>query len=91
MSSDFVVLQILRFPEFNCNMIIAKHPMHIIDSTSLWYKIIFGADFLDKCRISFDYENNIVWWMEYIPFCNTAELFLYSYYSCLFTTIEINL
>ncbi len=39
----------------------------ILDSDSLQYNIIFGADILDKCGFHLDYGNNLVHWMEYDP------------------------
>ncbi len=63
MSSDLVALHKIRFPEFNCNMVINKHPVLIVDSTSLHYNSIFGAEFLDKCGITLEYDNNFVFLM----------------------------
>ncbi len=59
-STALVVLNKIRFPEFNRNMIVDQHPAQIVDSRSLHYDIIFGADFLDKCRITLDYDTNLV-------------------------------
>ncbi len=71
-----VALNRIRFPEFNCNIIVDTHPAFIVDSTSLCYDIIFGADFLDKCGVTLDYDNSIVRWMEYtIPLCHALEFF----------------
>ncbi len=76
MSSRLVALHKIRFPEFNCNMIIDEHPALIIDSMSLHYNIIFGADYLDTCEINLDYDNNLVGWMEYnIPLVKPLNLF----------------
>ncbi len=55
-----VALNKIRFPEFNHIMVVDKHPLLIVDSMSLWYDIIFGADFLDKCGIALDHEHNLV-------------------------------
>ncbi len=55
-----VVLNEIKFPEFNHKMIVDQHPPLIIDSMSLCYDIIFGADFLDECRITLNYDNNLV-------------------------------
>ncbi len=63
-SMALMALNKIRFPEFNCNMVVDNHPALIVDSTSLCYVIIFGAVFLDKCSITLDYEHNLVWWME---------------------------
>ncbi len=80
------------FHEFNCNMAIDGHPVLVDDFTSLLYDINFRADFLDKCRFHWDYDNNLVYWMKYdIPLCDTAGFFSYSYYSSLFTPIDIAL
>ncbi len=66
----------IRFPKFNCNMIVDQHPALIIDSMSLCYNIIFGANFLDKCGMTLDYDNNLVQWMEYtIPLHDALEFF----------------
>ncbi len=57
-------------------MVVDEHPAHIVDSTNLQYDIIFGADFLDKCIITIDYNSNQVCWMEYnIPLHETVEFF----------------
>ncbi len=75
-STALVTLEKIRFPEFNQNMIVDKHPALIDDSTSLCYDIVFGANFLNKCGITLDYENNLVQWMEYtIPLCDSSEFF----------------
>ncbi len=69
-----MTLEKIRFPEFNQNMIVDKHTALIVDSTSLCYNIIFGADFLDNCSITLDYENHQVQWMEYtIPLRDALE------------------
>ncbi len=44
------------FPEFNCNMVVKEHPALVVDSKNLQYNIIFGEDFLDKCRFQLDYD-----------------------------------
>ncbi len=59
-SEALMALNKIRFPEFNCNMIVDNHPALVIDSTSLYYNIIFGADFFSNCRITLDYDNNPV-------------------------------
>ncbi len=57
-------------------MIVDKHPTLMVDSKSLCYNIIFGVNFLNKCRITLDYENNLVQWMEYtIPLRDALEFF----------------
>ncbi len=53
-----VALEKIRFPEFNRNIVIDKHPALIVDSMNLRYDIILGADFLDKCGITLNYKNN---------------------------------
>ncbi len=45
-SMALVALNKIRFPEFNCNVVVDKHPALIVDSTSLWYDIIFAVDFI---------------------------------------------
>ncbi len=63
-------------------MVINEHPDLVVDSTSLQYDIIFGADFLDQSRFHLDYDNNLVCWIEYdISICDTDKLFSSSYYS----------
>ncbi len=75
-STALVALNRIRFPEFNCNIIVDTHPALTVDSTSLHYDIIFDADFLDKCRVTLDYDNSIIRWMEYtIPLSNALEFF----------------
>ncbi len=72
-------------------MIVDQHPALIVDSMSLCYNIIFGADFLDKCVITLDYKNNLVQWMEYnILLLDASEFFSYNYYTSLLTPIELN-
>ncbi len=46
-STALMVLENIRFPEFNQNMIVIKHPALIVDSTNLRYDIIFGSNFFD--------------------------------------------
>ncbi len=76
-SSNLVALNKIWFPEFNRNIVVDDHPALIIDSTNLWYDIIFGCDSLDKCRITLDYDCNQVHWMEYIiPVCDTVDFFI---------------
>ncbi len=71
-------------------MIVDQHPALIIDSMSLHYDIIFGANFLDKCNITLDYENHQVQWIEYtIPLWDSSEFFPYSYYTSLLTPLEL--
>ncbi len=71
-------------------MIVDKHPALIVDSMSLCYNIIFGANFLNKCGITLNYENHQVQWMEYtIPLHHALEFFSYSYYTSLLTPIEL--
>ncbi len=67
----------IRFPEFNRNIVIDKHPTLIVDSMNLQYNIILGANFLDKCGITLDYENHQVKWLEYTitPKCFRVFLF----------------
>ncbi len=62
--SNLVALQKVQYPEFNHNMVVNKHPVLVFNSTSLLYGIIFAADFLDKCGIILDHDNNLVHWME---------------------------
>ncbi len=89
-SMTLVALNKVRYPESNSNKIVDQHPTLVIDSMSLCYDIIFGADFLDKCRITLDYDHNLVWWMEYtIPLHNALEFLSYSYYTSLQTQIEL--
>ncbi len=92
-SSDLVDLHTLhkiRFPKFNHNMIINKHLALIVDSTSLCYAIIFGADFLDKCRITLNYDKNLVCWMEYdIPLFHFATPLSFFIHLLFLTPIEI--
>ncbi len=58
-------------------MVIDEHPVLIHDSTSLWYDIILGADFLDTCGLHFDYDNNLVHWMEFdITLYNVTDFFI---------------
>ncbi len=76
MSMALVALEKTKFPEFNQNMIVDEHPALIVDSTSHCNNIIFGANFLNKCGITLDYENNLIQWMEYIiPLHNASEFF----------------
>ncbi len=57
-------------------MVVDEHPVLVVDSTSLNYDIIFGANFLDKFGITLDYDNDLGCWMEYtIPLCNTNDFF----------------
>ncbi len=89
-SMALVALNRIRFPEFNHNIIVDTHPALIVDSTSLCYDIIFGADFLDKCGVTLDYGNSIFRWMGYtFPLCNALEFFSYSYYTSLLTPLEL--
>ncbi len=75
-SMALVALHKIRFPEFNRNMVVDNNPTLIFDSMSLCHDIIFGADFLDKCGITLDYEHNLVQWMEdTTPLCNALEFF----------------
>ena len=64
MSMALVALEKIRGPEFNYNIVIDNNPALIVDSTNLQYDIIFGAEFLDKCIITIDYNSNQVCWME---------------------------
>ncbi len=58
-------------------MLVDEYPALVVKSKNLQYDIIFGANFLDKCKIQLDYDNNVVCWMKYnIPLCNTAGFFL---------------
>ncbi len=71
-------------------MIVDEHPVLLVDSTSLPHNILFGANFLNKCSITLDYENSLVQWMEYtIPLHDTLEFFPYSYYTLLFMPLEL--
>ncbi len=75
-STALMALEKIRFPEFNHNIIVNKHPTLIVDSMSLCYDIFFGADFLDKCSITLDYESHKVQSMEYtIPLQDTLDFF----------------
>ncbi len=79
-SKALMALEKIRFPEFNHNIVIDKHPALIVDSTSLCYDIIFGAYFFDKCDITLNYENHQVQWMEYtIPLRNASKFFSSNY------------
>ncbi len=72
-------------------MIVDQHPALIVDYTSRCYDMIFGADFLDKCGITLDYDNNLVWWTEYIfPLFNALEFSSYSNYTLFLTPIELD-
>ncbi len=66
----------IRFPAFNHNMVVNEYLALVVNFMSLCYDIIFGANFLDKCGITLDSDNNLVHWMEYnIPLCNATEFF----------------
>ncbi len=83
-------LEKIRFPEFNLNIVIDENPALIVDSTNLCYDIIFGANFLDKCGITLDYENHQVQWMEYtIPLYNASKFFLSNYYTSILAPTEL--
>ncbi len=85
-----VALQKIRLPEFNQNIVIDKHPALIIDSMNLHYNIIFGADSLDKCNITLNYENHQLQWMEYtIPLRNASKFFLFNYYTSILAPLEL--
>ncbi len=56
-STALVAVTKIRFPKCNHNMVVDEHPSLIIDSMSLHYDIIFGANFLDKCNITLDYDD----------------------------------
>ncbi len=87
---SLVALQKIRFPEFNRNIVIDENPALIVDSTNLCYDIIFGANFLDKCGITLDYENHQVQWMEYtIPLYNASKFFLSNYYTSILAPPEL--
>ena len=59
---------------------------------NLRYDIILGADFLDKCGITLDYENNQVQWLEYtIPLRNASDFFSYTYYTSIMSPIEFEM
>ncbi len=45
-------------------MINNEHSALVVNYMSLCYDVIFGMDFLDKCRITVDYDNNLVIRME---------------------------
>ncbi len=69
-------------------MIIDDHTALIVCSWSLWFDIIFGIDFLGKCRFHFDFDNYLFCWMEHdIPLCNAADFFT----QLLFFSIHTNL
>ena len=92
MPTALVALEKIRFPEFNRNIVIDKHPALIVDSMNLRYDIILGADFLDKCGITLDYENNQVQWLEYtIPLRNALDFFSYTYYTSIMSPIELEM
>ncbi len=57
--TNLVALHKIRFPEFNCIMVVNVHPALIVDSTSQSYVIIFGADFLNKCGFQLNHDNNL--------------------------------
>ncbi len=58
-------------------MAVNKHPALVVDSKSLQYNIIIGANFLDMCGIQLDYDNYLAQWMEYnIPLHDTIIFFL---------------
>ncbi len=57
-STALVALEKIQFPEFNQNIVIDNHLALIVDSMNLQYDIIFGANFLNKCGITLDYDNH---------------------------------
>ncbi len=58
-------------------MVVNNQPALVDDSKSLQYNIIFGANFLNKCRFQLDCDDNLVLKMEYtIPLHDTADFFL---------------
>ncbi len=88
--TSIVALEKIRFPEFNCNIVIDKHPALIVDSMNLRYSIILGANFLDKCGITLYYENHQVLWLEYtIPLQNASEFFSFAYYTSILSPLEL--
>ncbi len=83
-SMALMALDKIRSPEFNRNMIVDKHPALSVDSTSLCYDIIFGADL--------EYENNLVQWMEYTnPLHNALDFFLQLLHISLPTHLNLNM
>ncbi len=58
-SDNLVALTKICFPEFNHDIAIDEHTVFILDSNILWYKIIFGADFLDKRGFHLDYGETL--------------------------------
>ncbi len=57
-------------------MVIDVYLALIVYIDVLYYNIIFGTNFLDKCGFHLGYENNLVHWIEYkIPFCDFSKLF----------------
>ena len=90
-STNLVNLSKIRFPEFNRNMVVDNHPALIVSSDTMQYDIIFGADFLDKCGFQLDYDTNQVKWMECdIPLRDAKDFFAHSFYSSLFTPLDMD-
>ncbi len=48
------------FPECNWNMVIDDLPTLTVDLNTLYYNVIFGANFLDMCAFHLDYDHYIV-------------------------------
>ncbi len=85
-----VALEKIRFLEFNRNIVIDKHPALNVQSMNLRYDIIFGADFLDKCGITLDYDTHHVQWLEYtIPLQNALDFFSYTYCTSVLSPLEL--
>ncbi len=85
-----MAIEKIRFPEFNWNIVIDKHPALVVDSMNLCYDIIFGANFIDKCGITLDYENHQVQWMECtIHFCDASKFFSLNYYHSILAPLEL--
>ncbi len=52
------------FPDFNCIMVVNKHPVLIVDSTVFGMKLPLES-FFDKFGFQLDYNQNVICWMEY--------------------------
>ncbi len=89
-SMALMALEKIRFPEFNCNMIVDKHPALIVDSTSLCYNIIFWCWFPWQMR-----HHTRLWKspseMDGIHYSSLQcfEMFSYSYHTSLLTPLEL--
>ena len=68
-----VMLEQLRFPDFNKNIKIYRHKM-IVFNTNCRYDVILGGGFLQKMVININYtEGHIEWLDGKLPLRNTYE------------------